>query len=112
MSGAGLSRWPEALSRPTVRAWRDAAVRGDDLDQRLRLATEAYVAAGGTKAGAQEEVEGIIRAAAREHGDWLLGPDMRRIDATAPLDYPPPRGWPEPYPGNPLRLRRDQKPRM
>ena len=55
----------EALSRPTVRAWRDAAVRGDDLDQRLRLATEAYVAAGGAEAGAREQVEGILRAGAR-----------------------------------------------
>ncbi|WP_376091208.1 hypothetical protein ACE7GA_21310 [Roseomonas sp. CCTCC AB2023176] len=99
-----LSSWPAAITRAVLNTWHGAAERGDALTDRLRLAERAYVEAGGDADSAEDAVRDLLAAGARERGDWLLGPDMRRIEAHRPYpgdeDYPGP-GWPEPRPGEP-----------
>ena len=101
--GRPLTSWPEPLTAATLDAYRAAGGRGEDETGRLGAAVAAYRAEGGI-GNAEAEARQIILSCARDWSEWLLATTVEwreRNPRPAEPDYPPPRGWPEPCPGDP-----------
>ena len=102
--GRSPDAWPETLTTVVLAAYRAAGGRGEDEVGRLAASTAAYRAVGGPQNDVEAEVRQIILDCARERLDWLLATSAAWQDRNPrPVepDDPPPRGWPEPNPGDP-----------
>jgi hypothetical protein len=68
------STWPAEHLRAVGLTFREAAGKGLEGSECVAHAVEAYVAAGGLRAGAGRAVLDMIASLSAEHGDWLWGP--------------------------------------
>ena len=66
-----LAGWPAKRLRAVAAAYREGAGEGLDRPTCMRLSIEAYVVAGGSRAGAVAEVPAMVEAIAAEMPGWL-----------------------------------------
>jgi hypothetical protein len=89
---AACSSWPAELLRVVGTTYREAAGRGVEQVERLRLTVAAYVAAGGEPVSAAQAVQDMLASLSMERGDWLWGPAQefadrqRAVAAEAPFE--------------------------
>ena len=74
------SAWPAEQLRAVGRAYRATGGRGLDRLRCIEEAEAAFLAMGGSPAGAREAVLGMVAHLAREHWDWLFGPAQEWVD--------------------------------
>jgi hypothetical protein len=77
---AACSSWPVELLRVVGTIYREAAGRGVEQVERLRLTVAAYVAAGGEPTSADRAVQDMLASLSLERGDWLWGPAQAFAD--------------------------------